>query len=58
MAQNLLRAAGVLAGLPYAKARAATIRRDLITVAARAARPAEGISPSTCPKPGTASRTG
>ena len=38
MAHNLLRAAGALASLPYAKARAATIRRDLIAVAARAAR--------------------
>jgi hypothetical protein len=36
MAHNLLRAAGVLASLPYAKARVATIRRDLIAVAARA----------------------
>jgi hypothetical protein len=38
MAHNLLRAAGALASLPYAKARAATIRRDLIAVAARTAR--------------------
>jgi len=30
MAHNLLRAAGSLASLPLAKARAATIRRDLI----------------------------
>ena len=37
MAQNLLRAAGTLASLPLAKARAATIRRDLIAVAARRA---------------------
>jgi hypothetical protein len=35
---NLLRAAGTLASLPFAKARAATIRRDLIAVAARTAR--------------------
>jgi hypothetical protein len=42
MAQNLLRAAGTLASLPYAKARAATIRRDLIAVAARAARHGRG----------------
>ena len=42
MAQNLVRAAGTLAGLPYAKARAATIRRDLIAVAARAARHGRG----------------
>jgi hypothetical protein len=38
MAHNLLRAAGALASLPYAKARGATIRRDLIAVAARTAR--------------------
>jgi hypothetical protein len=42
MAHNLLRAAGALASLPYAKARAATIRRDLITVAARTARHGRG----------------
>jgi hypothetical protein len=35
MAHNLLRAAGALASPPFAKARAATIRRDLIAVAAR-----------------------
>ena len=42
MAHNLLRAAGALASLPFAKARAATIRRDLIAVAARAARHGRG----------------
>ena len=42
MARNLLRAAGALASLPYAKARAATIRRDLIAVAARTARHGRG----------------
>jgi len=42
MAHNLLRAAGALASLPFAKARAATIRRDLIAVAARAARHGHG----------------
>jgi Transposase DDE domain group 1 len=42
MAQNLVRAAGTLASLPHAKARAATIRRDLITVAARTARHGRG----------------
>jgi len=42
MAQNLVRAAGTLASLPYAKARAATIRRDLIAVAARIARHGRG----------------
>jgi hypothetical protein len=35
-------AAGSLASLPYAKARAATIRRDLIAVAARTARHGRG----------------
>ena len=42
MAYNLLRAAGALASLPFAKARAATIRRDLIAVAARTARHGRG----------------
>jgi hypothetical protein len=42
MAHNLIRAAGALASLPFAKARAATIRRDLIAVAARAARHGRG----------------
>jgi hypothetical protein len=42
MAHNLLRAAGVLASLPFAKARAATIRRDLIAIAARTARHGRG----------------
>jgi hypothetical protein len=39
---NLLRAAGALASLTYAKARGATIRRDLICVAARTARHGRG----------------
>jgi hypothetical protein len=38
IAHNLTRAAGILAGRRHAKARAATIRRDLIAVAARTAR--------------------
>jgi len=38
IAHNLLRAAGALASLPFARARAATIRRDLISLAARTAR--------------------
>ena len=42
MAQNLLRAAGVLAGPLLAKARTATIRRDIIAVAARTARRGRG----------------
>jgi len=42
IAQNLLRAAGTLAGPLHAKARAATIRRDLIAVAARTARHGRG----------------
>src|SRR5215472_5762510 len=42
MAHNLLRAAGALASLPFAKARAATIRRDLVAVAARTARHGRG----------------
>ena len=42
MAHNLLRAAGALASLPFARARCATIRRDLIAVAARTARHGRG----------------
>ena len=42
IAHNLVRAAGALASLPFAKARAATIRRDLIAVAARTARHGRG----------------
>jgi hypothetical protein len=38
IAANLLRAAGTLAGRRHARARAATIRRDLIAVAGRTAR--------------------
>jgi predicted transposase YbfD/YdcC len=38
IAHNLLRAAGSLAGRRHARARAATVRRDLIAVAARTAR--------------------
>ena len=40
--RNLLRAAGSLASLGYAKARGATLRRDLIDVAVRAARHGRG----------------
>jgi hypothetical protein len=42
IAHNLTRAAGTLAGRRHARARAATIRRDLITVAGRAARHGRG----------------
>ena len=42
MAHNLVRAAGTLASLPFAKARGATIRRGLIAVAARTARHGRG----------------
>jgi hypothetical protein len=42
IAHNLVRAAGALASLLFAKARAATIRRDLIAVAARTARHGRG----------------
>jgi Transposase DDE domain group 1 len=42
MVHNLLRAAGALASLPFARARAVTIRRDLIAVAARTARHGRG----------------
>jgi Transposase DDE domain group 1 len=42
IAHNLVRAAGALTGRRHAKARAATIRRDLIAIAARAARHGRG----------------
>jgi hypothetical protein len=42
ISHNLLRAAGSLASLTYAKARGATIRADLIDVAARIARQGRG----------------
>jgi hypothetical protein len=42
ISHNLLRAAGALASLAYAKARGATLRRDLIDVAARIARHGRG----------------
>jgi hypothetical protein len=42
IAHNLLRAAGALAGRRHAKARAATIRRDLVAVAGRTARHGRG----------------
>jgi hypothetical protein len=42
ISHNLLRAAGSLAGLACAKARGATLRRDLIDVAARTARHGRG----------------
>jgi hypothetical protein len=54
---NLLRAAGSLASLAYGKARGATIRRDLIDVAARTAR--HGRRPRcTYPTAGTANTNG
>jgi hypothetical protein len=43
IAHNLLRAAGALAGRRHAKARAATVRRDLVAVAARTARRGRGL---------------
>ena len=58
IAHNLLRAAGALASLAYARARGATLRRDLINVAARTARPAAATSPCTCPKAGSANNSG
>ena len=42
IAHNLLRAAGTLAGRALAKARGATLRRDLVAVPARAARHGRG----------------
>ncbi|HEV2373275.1 MAG TPA: transposase, partial [Streptosporangiaceae bacterium] len=42
IAANLLRAAGTLASPAHAKARGATLRRDLIHVAARVARHGRG----------------
>ena len=42
MAHNLLRAAGTRTGGRYARARTATVRRDLITLGARIARRGRG----------------
>lgn len=42
MAHNLLRAAGTLASRPLARARTATVRRDLVAVAARTVRHGRG----------------
>jgi hypothetical protein len=42
IAYNLTRAAGALASRDYARARGATIRRDLIAIAARTARHGRG----------------
>jgi hypothetical protein len=42
MAYNLIRAAGALASRDYARARGATIRRDLINIAGRTARHGRG----------------
>jgi hypothetical protein len=39
IAHNLLRAAGVLAGGPHASARGATLRRKIVNIPARLARP-------------------
>src|SRR5712691_6918274 len=57
MAHNLVRAAGALASLPFAKARAATVRRDLIAVPAPPAT-AGATSPPTGPTAGTANTNG
>jgi len=43
IAHNLLRTAGSLASLAYAKARGATLRRDLIDVAARLIAPGSAL---------------
>jgi hypothetical protein len=58
MARNLLRTAGALACGPFAKARAVTIRRDLIAVAARTARHGRGHLILHLLKAGTASTNG
>jgi hypothetical protein len=56
---NLLRAAGCLASLTCAKARGATLRHDLINIAARTARHGRGhITVHLCPQAGTASTSG
>jgi hypothetical protein len=58
ISHNLLRAAGTLASPACAKARGATLRRYLISVAARTARHGRGRITCTCPKPGTARPSG
>jgi hypothetical protein len=47
MAHNLVRAAGALASLAYARTRDDTIRRDLMDVAARMARRGPAALPCT-----------
>ena len=58
IAHNLLRAVGTLASPHFTKARAATIRRDLIAVAARAARHGRDHLTLHLPEGWPASRTG
>ena len=58
IACNLLRAAGTLASLAYARARGATLRRDLINVPPAPPGQAVATAPSTCPKAGTANTSG
>lgn len=58
MTHNLLRAAGALASASFARARGATLRRDLIGVAARIARHGRGHTIMHLPERGTATRNG
>jgi hypothetical protein len=55
---NLLRAAGTLANLGYAKARGTNLRRDLTTSLPAPPATAAATSPSTCPRAGTVNRNG
>ena len=57
IAHNLLRAAGTLAGRPHTRARGATLRRRIIAVPARLARPARQPS-CTYPATGPGRRPG
>jgi hypothetical protein len=58
IAHNLLRAAGCLASPRHARARGATIRADLISVAAAWPGTAAATSPCTCRSAGTTSASG
>jgi uncharacterized protein YbjT (DUF2867 family) len=58
MAHNLLRVTGTQTGGRYARARTATVRRNLITRGAASPATAAGTSSCTCPQATTASILG
>jgi hypothetical protein len=58
IAHNLLRAVGVLASGAYAVARGATLRRKIVTIPARLARPQRRPVSCACPVTGPVLSTG